>query len=65
MQDKIETQEEINELMPNKSCIPCNNSNSKLLRKEHNRWKIEVQKKIDGKTGDNSFWKDVSSCVAL
>ncbi|MFT6321810.1 MAG: hypothetical protein ACJAT4_002740 [Granulosicoccus sp.] len=65
MRNKIETQEEINELMPNESCIPCDTKNSEMLRKEHNRWKTEIKKSQDGKSAGTSYWKNASSCSAL
>ncbi len=65
MSNKHETQDAINELMPNESCIPCDNNNSELLRKEHNRWKMEIKKRQDEQNTTTSYWKSASSCVAL
>lgn len=65
MKNSFETQEKINELMPNKACIPCDTNNSELLRKEHNRWKTEVKKRRKDQSATTSYWKSASSCVAL
>ena len=65
MENNFETQEEINELMPNESGIPCDTKNSELLRTEHNRWKSEVKKRQDGKSEGTSYWKNASFCTAL
>ena len=65
MKDNFERQEEINELMPNESGIPCDTKNSELLRKEHNRWKNEIKKRQDDQGASTSYWKSASSCVAL
>lgn len=65
MNNNSEKQEEINELMPNESCIPCGTSNSDSLRTEHNRWKTEIKKRQDEQSAVTSYWKNASSCVAL
>ncbi|MFK7771847.1 MAG: hypothetical protein AB8F94_06895 [Saprospiraceae bacterium] len=65
MNNSFETQEEINELMPNESCIPCGTCNSETLRKEHNRWKTEIKKRRNDQTAVTSYWKNASSCNAL
>ena len=65
MKDNFETQEEINQLMPNESCIPCDTNNSEMLRKEHTRWRKEIKERQDKQSSGNSYWKNASSCVAL
>jgi hypothetical protein len=65
MENNFEIQEEINELMPNETCIPCDTNSSELLRKEHNRWKTEVRKSQKNQSVATSYWENVSSCVAL
>ena len=65
MHTKFETQEEINELMPNESGIPCDTKNSELLRTEHSRWETEIKKRQEDQSTGTCYWKNASSCVAL
>ena len=49
MNDVIEIEGEFSEIISNPAELPCYNSDSERLRKEHTRWKNEVKKSRDKK----------------
>jgi hypothetical protein len=66
MEKVIEIESEFNELMaPNLVGIPCKNENSEELRKEHKRWKKEIEKNRCKKLSQFHYWEKKSVCTAL
>jgi hypothetical protein len=53
-------------LIPNPKGIPVNKECSSEIRKEHKRWKEEVEQiKKEKSIEQLSYWRVVSSCAAL
>ncbi|MFT4667396.1 MAG: hypothetical protein ACI9RM_001812 [Ulvibacter sp.] len=65
MKKTIRIEDTFSELIPNPSGIPCKNENSEKLRKEHDRWKEEMDKNRCEKFSQLHYWENVSICTAL
>ena len=66
MSDFKSSEEGFNERIPNPAGIPMQEDDSNKIRKEHNRWKKEIQEiKKDRSIKGLSYWQVVSTSVAL
>ena len=65
MDDNITFQKELTETIPNPVGVPLQSEDSEQLRKEHNRWKDEINERNDDSRPTTAYWKNMSSCAAL
>ena len=53
------------DVIPNPVGMPCKYANSEKLRKEHLRWRNEIQTEPAKTAMESEYWNRISSCAAL
>ena len=65
MKKTITKETELRELIPNPVGVPCRNEYSEELRKEHDRWKEEIDVNCCKDFSQLYHWEKVSICTVL
>lgn len=64
MKKKVKIEGKLRDVIPNPAVIPCTYLNSEKLRKEHGRWREEMDKNRCKNFSDLHYWENVSICNA-